>query len=67
VSKKRDRVKRKYPLAICVPWWEGDNAYQIWKDANPIQETPLGKGKNPGNAWADAARNLTRAQADSGK
>jgi len=58
VSKKRSKVKHAYPLAVCIPWWSGNNAYQIWADRNPMQETPLGRGASPSLAWADAARKL---------
>ena len=58
MGKKRDQVRRRYPKAVCVPWWSGADAYQIHKDAYPLQEAELGRGASPGLAWADAARRL---------
>lgn len=60
MGKKRNRVKKAYPLAVCVPWWGGSNAYQIHKDSSAFQEYALGRGASPSLAWADAAKRLDK-------
>jgi hypothetical protein len=67
MSKKRDRVRRAYPLAICVCWWSEDNAYHIHKDANSFQECDIGRGASPSLAWADAYKRLPQGQQREGE
>jgi len=58
VSKSAAEWKRAYPLAVCVPWWSGNNAYQIWRDNNPVKRHHWVVGASQSLAWADASRNL---------
>ena len=52
----KQRVLKKYPQAICIPWWFGERAYLIKKTA--FSEGAIGAGRTPALAWANAAGKL---------
>ena len=54
----KQKVLRKYPKAVCIPWRSGDRAYLIEKTNAAFSEGDIGAGSTPVKAWADAARRL---------
>lgn len=57
----KQRVLRKWPEAVCRSWYI-NSAFRVWRDEleSCRSNRGLGVGSTARQAWADAARNLTR-------